>query len=73
MPKTPIPMTIGQVFQALTRVLKKTPEENRQGFKKAWLNSVHWFDAETEWMRQERLRKFSMNGEFVSFGRPTSL
>jgi hypothetical protein len=56
MPNPPVPMTIGQMFQALTRVLKEAPESDRQKFKEIWLNSVHWFDAETEWKRRERFR-----------------
>ena len=56
MAKMPVPMTIGGMFKELTRVLQEAPEEDRQEFKKAWLNSVHRFDAETDWMRQERSR-----------------
>jgi pilus assembly protein TadC len=56
MTKTPVPMTIHEAFRRLAEVMaRKTPEE-RAEFKKTWLDSVHWFEAETAWMRQERLR-----------------
>ena len=53
--KPPLEMTIGQMFERLTLVMEKATPEERQKFKKGWLDSVHRFNAETERMRLERL------------------
>jgi len=54
--KPPVEMTIHRMFQRLTAIMEAATPEQREEFKKCWLNSVHWFDAENEWLRQERLR-----------------
>jgi hypothetical protein len=62
MPKTPVPMTISEAFRSLAEAMaRKTPQEREQ-FKKSWLDAVPRFDAETRRMRQERLRKAFVPG-----------
>ena len=47
-------MTIHELFRELALVMEKAEPAEREQFMKSWLDSVPTFDAETEWMRQER-------------------
>jgi len=53
----PVPMTIGQVFKALTRVLQEAPEAERKAFKDAWLAAVPEFNKSTEEIRFENWKQ----------------
>ena len=53
----PVPMSIGQVVKALTRVLQEAPQAERNAFKDAWLASVPEFNKRTEEIRFENWKR----------------
>jgi len=54
MQKPPLELTIHEFIQRLTVVMEKKTLEEREQFKKSWLDAVPRFDAETRRMQQER-------------------
>ena len=55
--RPPVELTIHEIIRQLTLVMEKASPEERESFRRAWLDSIPRFEVETERMRQERIKR----------------